>query len=255
MRTLVLHHHLFKNAGTSVDVALHEAFGTRWRAIEGGERELTASDLLGLAEAEPTLQAISSHTFRPPFEIPGRLRLLPIVLLRDPLDRARSAYEFERQQQADTYGARLAKRTDFRGYIETQLAQRGNRAMRNFQANKLSALPRNNLDEAAELQSALAILSKLPFLGLVENYAFSMRVFAGLVTQLGWPVRFEVVRANTTRQRPDLSLEDRLRAAREELGAETAALFDEANQVDRHLVDLARRTHERMREAAGLQGA
>jgi hypothetical protein len=251
MRTLILHHHLFKNAGTSIDLALARAFGARWRSVEAGGGELTAEDLLRLAEADPALAAVSSHTFRPPFGVSGRLRLLPVVLLRHPLDRARSAYEFERQQRADTFGARLAKETDFRGYIETLLGQRGNRSMRNFQANKLSVLPRNNLDEASELSSLLAIASQLPFLGLVETYELSMGIFAGLISREFEPVSFEVVRANQTRARHDSTLEERLAAARAALGPEVAARFDEANRTDLQLYRLVRQQHDRLIEAAG----
>ena len=249
MANVIFHHHLFKNAGTSVDVALRRCFGPRWRNVEGEGRELTGQDLGALLAGEPELCAISSHTFRPPFEVPGDVRLLPIVLLRHPLDRVRSAYEFERHQVADTMGTRLAKVHDFAGYVRARLAQPHDRSIRNFQTNKLSHLPRNAApDTAEELLSAMGCLQRLPFIGLVETYDFSMRVFsAKLSEQLGGQ-SLEVVRANTTHKAED-SLETRVAAAEAALGEELAAAFHAANRQDQHLFDLIAWMHVQLQEA------
>lgn len=245
MRTLILHHHLFKNAGTSVDVALEQAYGGRWRTVEGAGRDLSGADLASVLEADPDLIALSSHTFRPPFLMPGEVRILPIVLLRHPLDRVRSAYEFERKQTADTFGSRLAKQEDFAGYVRVRLDRSGDRAIRNFQTYKLvpAATP---LDE--ELVAALASIARLPFIGLVETYAFSMSVFARLLSRQVGPVSFEVVRANTT-TKSDAGLEARVAAAEAVLGGELAARFAAANRHDQHIFDLVRWMHNRMQEA------
>jgi hypothetical protein len=245
MRSVIFHHHLFKNAGTSVDVALRRCFGPRWRNVEGEGRELTAADLAALLAGEPELRALSSHTFRPPFDVPG-VRLLPIVLLRHPLDRVRSAYEFERNQVADTQGTRLAKANDFAGYVRARLAQPHDRSIRNFQTNKLSHLPRNAApDTAEELLSALDCIRRLPFIGLVETYDFSMQVFSGkLAEQLGGQ-SLEVVRANTTRKADD-QLATRIAAAEAALGPDLAAAFHAANRQDQHLFELVAWMHRQL---------
>ncbi|MDO9502247.1 hypothetical protein [Falsiroseomonas sp.] len=244
MRTLILHHHLFKNAGTSVDIALEQAYGARWRAVEGAGRDLTGADLAAVLAADPALLALSSHTFRPPFLVPGEVRILPIILLRHPLDRARSAYEFERKQVADTFGSRLAKQEDFAGYVRVRLDRAGDRAIRNFQTYRLVP-PATPPDE--ELMAALASIARLPFIGLVETYAFSMSVFARLLSGQVGPVSFEVVRANTT-AKSDTELDARVAEAEATLGGALAARFAAANRHDQHIFELVRWMHDRMQE-------
>jgi hypothetical protein len=249
MRTVILQHHLFKNAGTSVDVALRRSFGAGWRSAEGSGRELTAVDVAALLAAEPEVKALSSHTFRPPFVVPGVLRLLPIVLLRHPLDRVRSAYEFERIQVAETFGAQLAKQHDFAGYVAARLARTRDRAIRNFQTNKLGQMAGfPPLDDAEELLSALECITSLPFVGLVETYDYSMQVFSRVLSREFGPVSLEVVRANTTRAADD-GMEPRVAAAEAALGPALAAAFRAANRHDYQLFELLRWMHARMQES------
>jgi len=248
MRCVIFHHHLFKNAGTSVDVALRKSFGPRWRTVEGDGREITVEDLSRLLHDEPDLCAISSHTFRPPFTLPGDIRLLPIVLLRHPLDRVRSAYEFERQQISDTFGAVLAKQHDFAGYVAALLARPGDRSIRDFQTNKLSHKPGTAPDaDREEFLSALTCVKSLPFIGLVENYDFSMQVFMRVLSREMGALSFEVVRANTTRAAEE-PLEARLAEAEAALGPSLTAAFRAANRHDQHLFELVRWMHARMQD-------
>lgn len=242
MRDLIVHHHLFKNAGTSVDLALQAAFGPAWVSVEGQGRELTGEDLARMAAEDPNLCAVSSHTFRPPFEAAG-LRLWPIVFLRHPLDRVRSAYDFERRQVSASEGAALAKRVDFAGYVTARLERVRDRSIRNFQTNKLSPIsPYGPPDHAAELQGALACIARLPFLGLVEAYDTSLQRFARALGQGGFAVRFPVLRANTAREAAD-ALEARVAAAEAALGPDLAARFRAENDNDYHLYALARWLH------------
>ncbi len=114
-RTVVLHYHLFKNAGTSLDEILKRNFGARWVTREfsmtGGDN---SAELAKWITEEEDAVAFSTHTgIGPVPEVPG-VRIVTIMLLRDPISRIRSAYRFERSQRADTFGARLAKETDLR---------------------------------------------------------------------------------------------------------------------------------------------
>jgi hypothetical protein len=252
MRPLILHHHVFKNAGTSVDVALQRAFGPRWQSVEGEGRELVGDDLAALLAIRPDLVAVSSHTFRPPFEAGPGVRLLPIVFLRHPLDRVRSAYAFERHQVADTSGARLAKQTDFAGYVRARLGQPEDPAIRDFQSFKLIVhRPGRPRSQAEELSAALDALASLPFVGLVETYDASLQVFARLISREFGPVSLPAVQANVTRE--PLPLAARVARAEAELGPELTARFWEANRNDRHLFELVRWMHGHMLETAAVR--
>jgi len=62
-RSVVLHYHLFKNAGSSVDEMLRQNFPGRWITQEfnlpPGER---AQALLAFVQQNPQVDAISSHS-------------------------------------------------------------------------------------------------------------------------------------------------------------------------------------------------
>ncbi len=67
-RKVLVHYHLFKNAGTSVDAILRRNFGARWINTEfpppGQANHQEAIRRLILDN--PTLAAVSSHTLMPP---------------------------------------------------------------------------------------------------------------------------------------------------------------------------------------------
>jgi hypothetical protein len=74
-RALIIHYHIFKNAGTSVDFALSESFGDKWTTFEGKDAcdLLTSAQLARFIDEDPDLKAISSHLARPPFPLLERL--------------------------------------------------------------------------------------------------------------------------------------------------------------------------------------
>src|SRR5262249_10894079 len=120
----------------------------------------------------PNLAALSSHTLTLPVpEIEG-VEIFPILFVRHPLDRLKSAYEFERQQEAVTVGSELAKGRDVGGYIKARLVVPGDRACRDFQVYRLAmAVP---VAEGTERERALMALDRLPFVGLVEAFGASV---------------------------------------------------------------------------------
>src|SRR5215469_6312036 len=119
-RPLVIHYHIFKNAGTSVDEVLRRNFGAGWQEqeFEGkGASRAHRSSIRQYLRSRPEITALSSHTaFLPPPRLAG-VSIFPIIFVRHPIDRLRSAYLFERTQNANTVGAKLARAHDFRGYL------------------------------------------------------------------------------------------------------------------------------------------
>ena len=121
---LLIHYHIFKNAGTSFEWALERTFGDRFRRYDspnpGGL--VSSRELARLVRAEPHLAAISSHQAVPPApRILGR-KVLTSILIRDPIARIGSIYAFERGQKVETPGALKAKELDFKSYVQWRLA-------------------------------------------------------------------------------------------------------------------------------------
>ena len=97
MRTVVLHYHLFKNAGTSVDRILQDNFANTWVTEEFPASGGNNTDRVEAWIADtPDAVAFSSHTMMGPLPAVPGVRVIPVMLLRDPVARIRSAYRFER---------------------------------------------------------------------------------------------------------------------------------------------------------------
>jgi hypothetical protein len=170
---LLLHAHLFKNAGSSFDWALARCFGEAFldhrddEAMRGRPAYLRA-----LIEARDDLRALSSHWL--PLPPPAtRRQVYPVALLREPLARLRSVYDFERRQAVDHPGTRKARVAGFRDYVAWRLTPGTGPVLRNYQTRMLSGRYPGNDDEA-QAAAALATIELFPVLGLVERFDETM---------------------------------------------------------------------------------
>lgn len=225
MRTVILHYHLFKNAGTSLDTVLKQNFGDRWVTQEFSGQNNTAA-VEDWIRNTPDAVAFSSHTMMgPPPRVDG-VRVVSVMLLRDPIARIKSAYRFERQQNVETFGAVLARHTDLEGYVKVRLSLPHDRQCRNFQTQRLAAL---SPGPAPELSRAMAALDLLGVVGLVSDFGGTLQRLAGMIAQDYPDFRGEEVHDNRTAQRPreDDAITDLLRRE----NADDLALID---HVTRH---------------------
>jgi hypothetical protein len=230
VRTLIFHYHLFKNAGTSVDEMLKRNFGVQW--VNREFRISRQANKLAVAEFVRReclrVRAISSHTALLPAPRIQGLEIFPIIFVRHPIDRLRSAYEFERLQVANTPGSQLAKRLDFAGYVR-ELLRRNHRQVNNFQTFRLAL--NEQPSEGEGRLNALRTLQALPFVGLVEAYEKSLYTLERLLRR-----PFPAFRATNTHlnagQSRVASLQERLALIERQLGHELYEEVCGANQDD-----------------------
>lgn len=227
-RRVILHYHLFKNAGTSLDAVLKRNFPGRWRTAEFPPQGGDNSDLLSeWIASEPEAAVFSTHTGVGPVPAPDGVEVFPVVFLREPLSRIHSAYRFERTQGADTPGSRLAREHDFEGYLRERLATT-DRQCRDFQTGRLAAFQPGRGDE---MERALRALRTLPFVGIVERFEASLRRLADALPEGLKLVDLEVEHANRGEGRDGPSAAER-------------ALLLAANRRDALLYAIALQAHE-----------
>ena len=195
-RTIILHYHLFKNAGSSVDAILKRNFPGKWVTREfprapGGNTPLVENWIREMPDAI----AFSSHTMVGPIPQVDGVRIVPLMLLRDPIERIKSAYRFERTQVADTWGAQLAKEHDFEGYVRARLARYGDRQCRNFQTARLASLIPA---PGTELERAKGALQALTVVGRVEAFGEAMVRLAADLARAYPSFAYAAVKANTS---------------------------------------------------------
>ncbi len=204
-RVVVLHYHLFKNAGTSVDHILQANFAGKWVTAEFprlpgpmGNTDLVTQWILD----NPNAIAFSTHTAMGPIpKIPGT-RIISIVFLRDPIERIKSAYQFERKQAANTYGARLAKEHNFEGYVLARLALDNDRQCRNFQTERLSRMVQCT---GTEIERAYSAVTAVSVVGIVSEFDTYIEVISDHIREYFPDFRIQSVHANSSKSTHEMT--------------------------------------------------
>lgn len=226
-RSVIVHVHIFKNAGTTLDWALRRNFGAgfidhRDDAIVTGQLDF----LKGFLRDHPEISAFSSHKIAFPFEDDALLRFFPLYLVRDPVVRARSVYLFERQQAAGGITVDMARRLSFPDFVAWGLSRQAPPVIRNAQAIFFGRQGRFFLTPEAG-ESALELAARHPLVGVVERFDDSMVLFENVLRPEFPGLDLAYVRQNIGQSRQEAT-----RAAiLAELG-DLGASLEEANALD-----------------------
>ncbi len=235
-RPVIVHCHLFKNAGSTLDWSLQRQFGSQFIQHWDDESMRQGAPFLGpFIAGHGELSAISSHHVRLPLPISEEFQILPIIALRQPIDRARSVYDFERRQEADTPGASQAKKLCFADYVRWRMQSDVGPIIRNFHCAFCTSNSVGEIEEDAYLDS-LALLTRTPQLVIVERYDESMVLLEHSLKQYFPQIDLSYVRQNETPGRAE-NLEQRVAAVFEDLGPELTAEFREKNHWDMKLYE------------------
>lgn len=246
MRHVVLHYHIYKNAGCTVDAILKKNF--THADIEGVNHYDTvdAQELLQFVLAHPHLKAISSHTTRLPGPCDQNVMFHPLVFLRHPIDRVGSVYSFERQVPANTHQAgNIARETNFREYVRWRLVEGNGPTITNFQTIYLSGRERDMRTAVAtksDLETALERLNVLGFVGIVELFDDSIRRMQSYLSPyFSVDTSFEVENRSADRKE---TLEERIEEIEIALGPNLYAELLDRNALDLELYKKARLLYE-----------
>ena len=62
-RAVIVHYHLFKNGGTSIERVLRDSYGKRWATFDKAQSgaKISAAEMQAFIEGNPSLKAVSSH--------------------------------------------------------------------------------------------------------------------------------------------------------------------------------------------------
>ncbi|MBE7211033.1 MAG: sulfotransferase family 2 domain-containing protein [Gluconacetobacter diazotrophicus] len=244
---VIVHYHIFKNAGTSVDAALRAAFGEAWEPFEGMHAHdiQPARELAGFLRARPRLRAVSSHLARPP--LPFR-RCHPIVFLRHPLLRAASVYRFCcRDPGQPQHG--WAAGNSLRGFLDRCVAEASGlgRVVCDYQVFHLSSAsawaPVLPVVTGDHLGEASDLLREWGYVGVVERFDAALaeyqRRYAPWFRGLRFPSAHENRSAGSIAGSDAGSLSAAVAAIGNELDPAVLERFREANRHDYALYEWA----------------
>ena len=245
-RSVILHDHLFKNAGSTIDWAVRRCFGRAF--VEQVDPQARGSDFVRAAlGANPPVSAISTHRFRPPLPVIADTRVFTLMMFRDPLERAVSIYHFNRRRlDRDDRSAVAARSMSLRKYIVWSMQPGLASTLCNFHVIKCHEETFNDPEAVGEghLETAKRYIASLPLVGSVDQFDDSMVLFEHVLRDAFPSIDLSYVKQNAG---PRLTWRNRDKAAvlREALGD---TLFDELRQrnaYDLEVVSFARETLRR----------
>lgn len=236
-RNIIVHYHIFKNAGSSIDQLLKSNFGNQWLSYDSDDSGavITTDILTRLIEDNPQVCALSSHQIVPPLpEIAGQV--FPIVFVRDPIDRLKSAYLFEWKKQL---GLDQPKGT-LREYVESKFLHRRRSAVEEFQTIRFSnRTPEkftnsDSLDDEELFENALDFIESLEFVGIVDQFDASCELLKSYLAPAFPEFAIRNVQANVL-QDISLGISEKREQIRCELGEDLYETVLERNALDDRL--------------------
>ncbi|MBX9742031.1 MAG: sulfotransferase family 2 domain-containing protein [Chthoniobacterales bacterium] len=185
MRHILLHHHLFKNAGSTLDLSLKKYFGetfSEFHADQKSDGRIYPNQLYKHLEQHPHLKALSSHHFfgcdfnrdiekRLLFENRKAYSFHDCVFIRHPVMRLVSMYVYFRTiPKTEDPLHTAASQSSLAEFLNILVGHHPNFVINAqvtiFGANDYGAPP-----SSQNLERAIARLKKATVLGTVEEYA------------------------------------------------------------------------------------
>jgi len=242
-RHVIVHAHIFKNAGTTFDFSLGRNFGEGFVDHREDDEFLKGRNdyLLDYLASNVQARALSSHSLH--FRIQGndRLQLHPVYFLRHPLARVWSVYRFEKQQTGtNTAGARRAKEMDLNAYVDWYLQEGSPATIRNVHTIFLSGEgpSPDNMDNKYAVAAAYLADLQADF-GIVERYSDSMLVLEETLRDYFPDLDLAYIRRNVSAENPGQPVGESVEALLDKLEPDVALRLHELNEFDLSLYQQA----------------
>jgi len=238
-RQIILHYHIFKNAGTTVESILKDNFRARFARFDSEDYNSTISNdtLLEFLAGHPDVVAISSHHLRLPKPVDDRFVFHDILFVRHPVARLWSIYEFYRRTDLETDPLSAAAKTrgaqEFFQLLIDDYPFHANNAQVNLLANAGGKLP-----SESDLARAAEVISRAAAPGVAELFDESTVVAESCVGRAFRGLDFSYVAQNVTAG-PPMRLEAQLARFQKHCGEETFNRIINLNQLDLALVEVA----------------
>lgn len=176
VRHIILHHHIFRNAGTVIERILDKNFPDAFAVLNSHNHDhtITHSDLLLFLREHQEVRAVSSYQVRPPGPEVLDFVFFDVILLRHPLDRICVMFDgYQRDNSAEAL-ATLARTSDLETFAE-QLMSRYPHLVNDAQVNYLANGGRYfRPPNASDLQEAVQIMKHAALPGLTHLFDLSL---------------------------------------------------------------------------------
>lgn len=246
-RNVIVHAHIFKNAGSSFDDTLLTNFGDDF--IDHREDSLISNDknfLENYLKENNEVKAFSSHSvYHKPKDF-DNVKIHSVYFLRNPIERIKSVYNFEKKQPTrDSSGAKMAKTLNFEEYVAWRMQDDVPATIRNLQTIFLAGDGPHPRYMEKKFALALENLDSTHLLGIVDRYDESMVVFEDYLKQFFSKIDLSYIRRNITDQNLTDSIEIKIEKITNELGTELVSIVNKKNTYD---LELYRKSNQLLNE-------
>ena len=241
MRTVLLHCHIFKNGGTTIDGVLSKNFGDLAINVERQDGPFfPQSAIVERAMSNERVVSIASHKIALPAPHHESIQFIPLVMLSDSWDRLGSMYAFYRRQTQDiNHECRLAKRVSFRSFVDLLLKTGLNRSFSNLQSFFFLGNTTPQLYPSKTTWPVIATnFSDSQCVGTLELFDESMVLWEEYLQEFIPRIDLSYTKKNTSMERPP-TIAERLRHLEGELGSALVLKFKENNEFDYQLYQMA----------------
>ncbi len=240
-RWVIVHYHIFKNAGTTIEYTLRRAFGDRFATVHGPtpDSSLRQEDLVSFLTSHPDIVAVSSHHLNyPKPSVPG-LIVFDLCFVRDPIQRLWSVYNYLCRVESFDELSACAKSMPVRQFFELMIEEHP-QLVNDVQVSLIANGGAYTRPPAfTDLRAAVEVLRKISVLGLVDSFDESL-VAAEYFLRPAFPrLQFQYVKQNVnpamspndgdTNVQPEEQL-------REQIGEVLYRRLEQLNQLDYQLV-------------------
>jgi hypothetical protein len=251
-RNIIVHYHIFKNAGSSVDQLLKANFADKWLSYDTPDSGAVISTerLADLIADNPDKCAFSSHQIVPPLpQIDGKV--YPIVFVRDPIDRIRSAYLFEWKKQLGLD----EPKGSLKEYVESKFVHRRRSAIEEFQTIRFSNtdtagfINSDSLEDSELFENATGFIESLDFVGIVDRFDESCELLKNYLAPAYPDFAIKKVQANVL-QDITVGIAQKRQQVRDEIGDDLYESVLERNALDDRLYQKACEHFERLQKSS-----
>ncbi len=247
-RRIVLHHHIFKNAGTTLDWALKRNFGEGYVALESQDASPTrigAARLYEFLIENPHVVGVTSHAFggqdyATAIGRPEEFAFLDFMVLRHPLDRLMSMYDFYRSGGGgDPNEIERARDCTTDAWLRAAI-ERSPHLTNDVQVNVLARNGRYLAPpHGADLERACSRLVGLPFVATVDRFDDACIAAEHFLRPTFGSLDLAYVSQNVTRERTGGDTRTRVERLPQLVGASLFAMLRRLNALDMELVSYA----------------
>lgn len=240
MRHTLVHHHIFKNSGTTFDNCLKNSFSNDCFFVDSEFPffRFTKFQINKICNSLKTAQSISSHQFVSLPDNTKDVTYYSITFLRNPFLRIRSIYNFKKKINDGTTISNWAQEMSFSDWLEACILDKHeilhvNNSQSSFFCTDYDGKPLRKKNQEGfftyDIEICKKTLDDYFFCGLTENFSISISTLNKKLEKIGIKQLKESKPENVTISDINLSVHDRVDSIKKEIGKN---LFDKLQMLN-----------------------